>query len=131
MKGKGTAGGNLVTIKTQEEYNFIMKLLKQEIQLKDLPYKPGKRLKMKYKAMRFQIQNNHQEGEWLHGLDVLWIKIFPPKAKLEDLQKPPLKVLRFIPKWYTNHIIKNFHDKGPCGHFSRDRLHDSVRFCEY
>lgn len=128
-KKKGTKGGSLLQITTEEEYNGILLFLKnprtkkEDEELKDLFTKIGKynRKSLKRKASKctvHQMKGEQAEGTWPRGHKVL---IVTTEEENHFIGKV------YVPPWHKETIFDRFHGaEGEAGHFGGKKLHKKV-----
>lgn len=123
-KQRGTPGGRLIKVKDIVEYDRILHYLLDEFKPEDNPeWNRFQRRRFKAKSANFEVCNDELEGDWPHGVDVLYIR--------ETSREDPhiitgLKL--YVPAWQKKNIIGKFHTAdGPTGHLGRNKLHHFVR----
>ena len=119
-KTKGVAGGRLISIKDEHQYNLLIKYLLQQIDLKQVITSREQRKKFQKKAKMFIVINADKLDDWPFG----------PTLCVKREIHSQVRNLIYVPSWgdFKQKVIREYHGTGkPCGHFGRDRLHKAVR----
>lgn len=119
-KAKGSKGGKLVQVKTQEEYDLLVEYLLGNINLKMFEWTNSTKQNFKRKANKFMVFDNHEPGSWPNGA-ILHVKMH------EGVNGIPEGTRIFVPWWEKPHVLSLYHGAdGLASHFGRNRLYKAV-----